>query len=79
VQHSISLPLPWVAAELGWVIAEYGRQPWAIEGILPTRLGKCCGCIDGTYKPRRIRDFLHHSAGGRCDVDGQMARKGPEP
>ena len=34
-----SLPLPWVAAELGWVIAEYGRQPWAIEGILPTRLG----------------------------------------
>lgn len=34
-----SLPLPWVAAELGWVVAEYGRQPWAIEGILPTALG----------------------------------------
>jgi cytochrome bd ubiquinol oxidase subunit I len=34
-----SLPLPWVAIELGWIIAEYGRQPWAIEGILPTRLG----------------------------------------
>lgn len=31
-----SLPLPWVAAELGWVVAEYGRQPWAVEGILPT-------------------------------------------
>jgi cytochrome d ubiquinol oxidase subunit I len=34
-----SLPLPWIAAELGWIVAEYGRQPWAIEGILPTRLG----------------------------------------
>jgi cytochrome bd ubiquinol oxidase subunit I len=30
------LPLPWLAAEAGWVIAEYGRQPWAIEGVLPT-------------------------------------------
>ncbi len=35
----LSLPLPWIAAELGWVVAEYGRQPWIIEGILPTFLG----------------------------------------
>ena len=34
-----SLPLPWVAAELGWVVAEYGRQPWAVQGILPTFMG----------------------------------------
>lgn len=34
-----SLPLPWIAAEFGWIIAEYGRQPWVIEGILPTALG----------------------------------------
>ncbi|HWA92919.1 MAG TPA: cytochrome ubiquinol oxidase subunit I [Rhizomicrobium sp.] len=34
----LSLPLPWLAAELGWVVAEYGRQPWAIEGVLPTFL-----------------------------------------
>ncbi|MCA0254809.1 MAG: cytochrome ubiquinol oxidase subunit I [Proteobacteria bacterium] len=33
-----SLPLPWVAAELGWFVAEHGRQPWTIEGILPTFL-----------------------------------------
>lgn len=33
-----SLPLPWLAAELGWFIAEHGRQPWAIEGVLPTFL-----------------------------------------
>ena len=31
-----SLPLPWVAIECGWLVAEYGRQPWVIEGVLPT-------------------------------------------
>ncbi len=34
-----SLPLPWIASELGWFVAEYGRQPWIIEGILPTYMG----------------------------------------
>jgi cytochrome bd ubiquinol oxidase subunit I len=33
-----SLPLPWLAAELGWIVAEHGRQPWAIDGVLPTFL-----------------------------------------
>jgi cytochrome d ubiquinol oxidase subunit I len=33
-----SLPTPWIAAELGWLVAEYGRQPWAIVGVLPTFL-----------------------------------------
>jgi cytochrome d ubiquinol oxidase subunit I len=33
-----ALPLPWVSTELGWVIAEMGRQPWAIDGVLPTAL-----------------------------------------
>ncbi|HEY4162689.1 MAG TPA: cytochrome ubiquinol oxidase subunit I [Dongiaceae bacterium] len=34
-----SLPLPWIAAEVGWFVAENGRQPWAIYGVLPTFLG----------------------------------------
>jgi cytochrome bd ubiquinol oxidase subunit I len=34
----LTLPLPWVSAELGWFVAEYGRQPWAIDGVLPTFL-----------------------------------------
>ncbi len=32
------LPLPWIAIETGWFVAEYGRQPWAIGEILPTFL-----------------------------------------
>lgn len=31
-----SLPLPWIAIEAGWFMAEFGRQPWAIQDILPT-------------------------------------------
>jgi cytochrome d ubiquinol oxidase subunit I len=35
----LTFPLPWVAIELGWIVAEYGRQPWAVVGVLPTALG----------------------------------------
>lgn len=31
-----AIPLPWIACEMGWFVAEYGRQPWIIEGMLPT-------------------------------------------
>ena len=31
-----SVPLPWIAIECGWIVAEVGRQPWVIEGVLPT-------------------------------------------
>ena len=33
-----SLPLPWIAIECGWFVAEYGRQPWTVYGVLPTAL-----------------------------------------
>jgi len=33
------MPLPWLGAEAGWVLAEIGRQPWAVDGVLPTFLG----------------------------------------
>jgi len=34
----LSLPLPWIAAECGWFVAEYGRQPWSISEVLPVHL-----------------------------------------
>ncbi len=33
-----AIPLPWIAAECGWIVAEVGRQPWVIEGVLPTAM-----------------------------------------
>ena len=34
----LSLPLPWVAAQTGWIVAEHGRQPWSIAEVLPVHL-----------------------------------------
>ena len=33
-----AIPLPWIAIETGWFVAEFGRQPWAIGEVLPTFL-----------------------------------------
>ncbi len=33
-----TMPLPWIAVEVGWIVAEYGRQPWTISEVLPTHL-----------------------------------------
>ena len=33
-----TIPAPWIAAELGWFVAEFGRQPWTVDGVLPTAL-----------------------------------------
>ena len=30
----LSIPLPYVAGELGWIVAEVGRQPWIIQDLL---------------------------------------------
>ena len=29
-------PLGYLAGQAGWVVAECGRQPWAIQDMLPT-------------------------------------------
>ena len=31
-----TLPLGFLASHLGWILAEVGRQPWAIQDLLPT-------------------------------------------
>jgi cytochrome d ubiquinol oxidase subunit I len=41
-----SIPLGYVAGEAGWIVAEVGRQPWAIQGMLPT--GIATSSVDET-------------------------------
>jgi len=36
----IALFLGYVAQEAGWVVAEVGRQPWAIQGLLPVTVAR---------------------------------------
>jgi len=32
------IPVPFIACEMGWIVAEMGRQPWTVYEILPTWL-----------------------------------------
>ena len=43
------LPAPWIACELGWFVAEYGRQPWTIYGVLPTHLSVSNLSVESLY------------------------------
>jgi len=33
----LSIPLAYVASQAGWIVAEVGRQPWAIQDVLPVQ------------------------------------------
>ena len=44
-----ALPAPWIACELGWFVAEYGRQPWTIYGVLPTHLSVSTLSVGSLY------------------------------
>ncbi len=32
-----SLPLAYIAGQMGWIVSEVGRQPWAIQDVLPVQ------------------------------------------
>ena len=31
----VSIPMVYIAGQAGWIVAEVGRQPWAIQDLLP--------------------------------------------
>lgn len=33
----ISIPLIWICSQAGWLVAEFGRQPWVIQDIMPCK------------------------------------------
>jgi cytochrome d ubiquinol oxidase subunit I len=35
----LSIPLPYVSSELGWILAEVGRQPWIIQDLMTVSKG----------------------------------------
>lgn len=74
------MPLPWLAAEFGWVLAEIGRQPWAIDGVLPTFLGTSDLTIPQLWATIAGFTLLY---GALAIVEVRLMleaiRKGPEP
>ena len=31
----LTLPMPWIASQTGWLVAEMGRQPWVVYELMP--------------------------------------------
>ncbi len=75
-----SLPLPYLANFLGWVVAEVGRQPWIVYGIMKTS--------DGVSKSVSLSQVIGSLIGftllygflGVIDIYllAKFARKGPD-
>ncbi len=75
-----SIPLPYLACELGWILAEVGRQPWIVYGLMKT---------SDAYSPIARSQVLTSLIAfiliyGLLGAIGyylifQQAKKGPEP
>ena len=44
----LCMPLAYLASQAGWIVAEVGRQPWAIQDLMPVGVAAS-----------RIADLLH--------------------
>ena len=42
----LSIPLVYLAGQAGWIVAEVGRQPWAIQDLLPVKAGVSSVSVD---------------------------------
>jgi len=76
-----SIPLPYIAAQLGWIVAEVGRQPWIVYGLLKT-----ADAVSKAVEPSQVLSSLivftlFYGALGIIDIYllAKYARKGPEP
>ena len=48
----ICIPLVYICGQCGWIVAEVGRQPWTIQGLLPVKVaisGLGAGAVKTTF------------------------------
>lgn len=76
----LSIPLPYIANQLGWLVAEVGRQPWIVYGVLKTAAA-VSKSVDTMQVAVSLAGFtLLYGALGAIDIYllGKYARKGPD-
>ncbi|MDA8087778.1 MAG: cytochrome ubiquinol oxidase subunit I, partial [Nitrospiraceae bacterium] len=76
-----ALPLPYIAAQLGWIVAEVGRQPWIVYGVLKTS-DAVSKAVSAAQVWTSLAGFtLLYGALAAADIYllAKTARKGPEP
>ena len=75
-----AIPLPYIANEAGWMLAEVGRQPWVVYGVMKT-----CAAVSPISVPQVMTSLvafiLVYSLLGAAAfyLMARHARKGPEP
>ena len=75
-----SIPLPYLAAELGWTVTEIGRQPWIVYGMMKT--ADAASRVAGYQVGLSLAAFVlvYSLLGIACFyLIFKYARKGPEP
>ena len=76
-----SIPLPYLAIQLGWVVTELGRQPWLVYGLMRASEGVSPAVTAGQVRLSLAGLVIVYTALGILDVYllTKTARKGPEP
>ncbi|HTG82531.1 MAG TPA: cytochrome ubiquinol oxidase subunit I [Geobacteraceae bacterium] len=75
-----AIPLPYIANQLGWVVAEVGRQPWIVYGIMKTGDGVSKSLAMSQVVFSLLGFTLLYGALGAIDIYllAKYARKGPD-
>jgi cytochrome d ubiquinol oxidase subunit I len=75
----LSIPLPYIATTAGWVLAEVGRQPWIVFGLMRTEDGVSAGVTGGTVLFSLLAFLLIYALLMIADVYllSKYARRGP--
>jgi cytochrome d ubiquinol oxidase subunit I len=75
-----SIPLPIIAGQLGWLVAEMGRQPWTIQDILPIQVATSAvssGNIIATFILFTL--LFTGMLAAEATILVKQIRKGPDP
>ena len=75
-----AIPLPYIANEMGWILAEVGRQPWIVYGLLKT--ADAASPVAASQVMTTLAGFI--LVYGLLGIAGfyliaNYARKGPQP
>lgn len=76
----LAIPLPYLANQLGWIVAEMGRQPWIVYGVLKTSDGVSKAITTGQVVGSLLGFTLLYGMLGAVDIYllVKYARKGPD-
>ena len=75
-----AIPLPYLVNQLGWIVAEVGRQPWIVYGVLKTADGASKAVSAGQVVGSLIGFTLLYGLLGVVDIYllAKNAKKGPD-